>query len=101
MYALYIKRLLDFLLSLTALIVLLPLLLLLTLLGAIIMKGNPFFTQERPGKNEKIFKLIKFRSMTEERDATGNLLPDRQRLTKFGRFLRVTSLDELPQLINV
>lgn len=101
MYAKIFKRLLDFTLSLLALIVLSPVLLVLTVLGAIKMKGNPFFTQLRPGKDEKIFKLIKFRSMTCETDAEGNLLPDEQRLTRYGKFLRSTSLDELPELINI
>ena len=101
MYAKFIKRLLDFILSLAALIVLSPLLLVLIVSGALIMKGNPFFTQPRPGKNEKIFKLIKFRSMTCEKDKNGNLLPDEKRLTKYGKFLRATSMDELPELINI
>lgn len=101
MYAKYVKRPMDFCLSLAALIVLFPVLLVLTVLGAIKMKGNPFFTQLRPGKDEKIFKLIKFRSMTCERDENGNLLPDEQRLTKYGKFLRSTSLDELPELFNI
>lgn len=101
MYAKFFKRLLDFVLSLMALIVLSPVLLVLTVLGAIKMKGNPFFTQLRPGKDEKIFKLIKFRSMTCERDESGDLLPDDQRLTRYGRILRATSLDELPELINI
>ena len=101
MYAKCIKRVLDFLLSLIALIVLFPVLLILTILGAIKMKGNPFFTQLRPGKNEKIFKLIKFRTMTCQKDAEGNLLPDDLRLTKYGKLLRSTSLDELPELINI
>ena len=101
MYAKCFKRILDFVLSLMALIVLSPVLLVLTVLGAIKMKGNPFFTQLRPGKDEKIFKLIKFRSMTCEKDAEGNLLPDEQRLTKYGKLLRSTSLDELPELINI
>jgi lipopolysaccharide/colanic/teichoic acid biosynthesis glycosyltransferase len=96
-----LKRVADFLLSLMAILVLSPILLILTVLGAIKMKGNPFFTQLRPGKNEKIFKLIKFRSMTCEKDADGNLLPDEQRLTKYGKLLRSTSLDELPELINI
>lgn len=100
-YEKYIKRLLDFFLSLMALCVLLPVLLILAVLGAWKMKGNPFFTQQRPGKGEKIFKLIKFRTMTCEKDAAGNLLPDEQRLTKYGCFLRATSLDELPELINI
>jgi lipopolysaccharide/colanic/teichoic acid biosynthesis glycosyltransferase len=101
MYAKYIKRLLDFSLSLGALLVLLPLLLVLTVLGAVKMQGNPFFTQLRPGKDEKIFKLIKFRSMTCQKDASGNLLPDAQRLTRYGKLLRSTSLDELPELWNI
>lgn len=101
MYAKYIKRLLDFTLSLMALLVLWPVLVVLMILGAIKMKGNPFFTQLRPGKDEKIFKLIKFRSMTCEKDKNGNLLPDEQRLTRYGKILRSTSLDELPELINI
>lgn len=101
MYAKYIKRILDFVLSLGALLMLSPVLLVLTVLGAWKMKGNPFFTQERPGKDEKIFKLIKFRSMTCEKDSRGNLLPDEQRLTRYGKRLRATSLDELPELINI
>lgn len=101
MYAKYFKRPLDFILSLAALIVLSPVLLVLTILGAIKMKGNPFFTQLRPGKDEKIFKLIKFRSMTCEKDADGNLLPDDLRLTRYGKLLRSTSLDELPELFNI
>ena len=101
MYAKCFKRILDFLLSFTALVVLFPILLVLTVLGAIKMKGNPFFTQMRPGKNEKIFKLIKFRTMTCEKDENGVLLPDEKRLTKYGKFLRSTSLDELPELLNI
>lgn len=101
MYAKYVKRPLDFFLSLCALTVLSPVLLVLTALGAVMMKGNPFFTQLRPGKNEKIFKLIKFRTMTCEKDKNGELLPDEKRLTKYGKFLRSTSLDELPELINI
>ena len=101
MYAKCWKRLLDLLLSLGALMALSPILLILTILGAVKMKGNPFFTQLRPGKDEKIFKLIKFRSMTCEKDANGKLLPDEQRLTKYGKLLRSTSLDELPELINI
>ena len=87
-YALYIKRLLDFLLSFCAIIALSPLLLLLTIVGAIKMKGNPFFTQLQPGKDEKIFRLIKFRTMTFETDADCNPLPDEQRLVPYGRFIR-------------
>ena len=101
MYRHFFKPLLDFILSLLAVIVLSPFFLLFTPIVAIAMKGNPFFVQPRPGKNGKIFKLIKFKSMTDERDADGNLFPDAQRLTKVGKFIRSTSLDELPQLINV
>lgn len=101
MYKKYLKRILDFCLSLLALLVLSPVLLVLTVVGAAVMGGNPFFTQLRPGKNEKIFKLIKFRSMTNKKDADGKLLPDEQRLTKYGKLLRSTSLDELPELINI
>lgn len=101
MYAKCIKRILDILLSGCALLVLTPVLLVLTVLGAVMMKGNPFFTQLRPGKNEKIFRLIKFRSMTCEKDKDGNLLPDEQRLNGYGKFLRSTSLDELPELMNI
>ena len=101
MYAKYFKRVIDFCLSLIGLIVLSPLLFLLMLLGVVFMGGNPFFTQERPGKDEKIFKLIKFRTMDNRRDKDGNLLPDEVRLNKYGRFLRSTSLDELPELINI
>lgn len=101
MYAKFFKRLIGFLLSLIALIVLSPVLLVLIILGAVKMKGNPFFTQLRPGKNEKTFKLIKFRSMTCEKDKDGKLLPDDVRLTRYGRILRSTSLDELPELINI
>ncbi len=101
MYAKFIKRFLDIVLSLFALIVLSPLLEVLIVVGAIQMKGNPFFTQERPGWHEKIFKLIKFRTMTNEKDKEGKLLPDEIRLNKYGRFLRSTSLDELPELINI
>lgn len=101
MYKNFLKRVIDFILSLLVLIVLSPVLLILTMLGAIKMKGNPFFTQRRPGKDEKIFKMIKFRTMTSETDAAGNLLPDEQRLTRYGELLRSTSLDELPELINI
>ena len=101
MYAKFFKRVIDFTLSLIALIVLSPILLILVIVTAIVMKGNPFFTQCRPGKDEKIFKLIKFRTMTNERDENGNLLPDDIRLNKFGKFLRSTSLDELPELLNI
>lgn len=101
MYAKYFKRVIDFVLSLIGLIVLSPIFLILIVLGAIFMKGNPFFTQQRPGKNEKIFKLIKFRTMDNRKDKDGKLLPDEVRLNKYGRFLRSTSLDELPELFNI
>ena len=107
MYAKFFKRFFDFVLSLTALIVLSPILLILTIVGAIAMKGNPFFVQKRPGMinkktgQERIISLIKFRTMTNERDAEGKLLPDDKRLNKYGKFLRSTSLDELPELINI
>ncbi|MBE6688961.1 MAG: sugar transferase [Ruminococcaceae bacterium] len=107
MYAKFFKRVMDFVLSLMALIVLSPVLLVLIIVGAFAMKGNPFFTQLRPGKidkntgKEKIFKLIKFRTMSNARDKDGNLLPDDVRLNKYGRILRSTSLDELPELINI
>lgn len=100
-YARYIKRLLDFILSLVALVILSPILLVFIVIGAIKMGGNPFFTQERPGKDGKVFKLIKFRTMTNKKDADGNLLPDDQRLTSYGKFLRSTSVDELLELINI
>ena len=101
MYAKYFKRVIDFFIRLIGIFVLSPVLLLLMLLGAVFMGGNPFFTQERPGKDEKIFKLIKFRTMDNRKDKDGNLLPDEVRLNKYGRFLRSTSLDELPELINI
>ena len=107
MYSAFFKRGFDFFLSLLAILVLSPILLILTLIGAVVMKGNPFFTQLRPGKidkktgREKIFRLIKFRTMTNAKDKEGNLLPDEKRLVKYGRFLRSTSLDELPELINI
>ena len=100
-YRQFFKRFYDIVLSGLAIIVLSPVFLILTILGAIKMKGNPFFTQERPGKNEKIFKLIKFRSMTCEKDEKGNLLSDEKRLTNYGKKLRSTSLDELPELFNI
>lgn len=100
-YAGYIKRIMDFCLSFCALVVLSPLLIILTVVGWIAMRGNPFFTQLRPGKNEKIFKLIKFRSMDNRKDENGRLLPDEVRLNGYGKFLRSTSLDELPELINI
>lgn len=106
MYAKYIKRIMDFILSLIALIILSPILLILAISGAIAMGGNPFFVQPRPGKKgkdgeEKIFNLVKFRTMNNKKDKDGNLLPDEERLNKYGRFIRSTSLDELPELINI
>lgn len=101
MYAKCLKRVMDFTMSLAALSILSPVLLLLTVLGAVKMKGNPFFVQPRPGKDERIFRLIKFRSMTCETDENGKPLPDAQRLTGYGKFLRASSLDELPELINI
>ena len=101
MYKKYFKRILDIILSLSALFVLSPVFLALIVIGMIKMKGNPFFVQERVGKNEKVFKLIKFRSMTCQKDKNGKLLPDNMRLTKYGRFIRSTSIDEIPELINI
>lgn len=107
LYRQFFKRFYDIILSGIAIIVLSPVLIILTIVGAIKMKGNPFFTQLRPGKKnrktgeEKIFKLIKFRTMTCEKDENGNLLPDEKRLTKYGKILRSTSLDELPELFNI
>lgn len=106
MYAKFWKRFFDFTLSLLALIVLSPILLILTIVGAIAMRGNPFFVQPRPGKKgkdgrEKIFYLIKLRSMSNKRGTNGELLPDDQRLGRYGAFLRSTSLDELPSLVNI
>ena len=100
-YAKYGKRALDFSISLVALILLSPLLLILTVAGMLAVRGNPFFTQERPGLHENVFKLIKFRTMTNEKDENGEFLPDEVRLISYGRFLRKTSLDELPELINI
>ena len=101
MYSHGLKRILDFFCALAAICCLSPLLVFLTVVGAYKMKGNPFFTQPRPGKDEKIFRLVKFRSMTNEKDANGKLLPDDVRLTAYGKFLRSTSLDELPELFNI
>lgn len=101
MYKKWVKRCLDFLLSLCAIILLSPLLLVLTILVRLKLGSPVIFHQERPGKDEKIFTLCKFRTMTDERDENGELLPDAVRLTKFGRFLRGTSLDELPELFNI
>ncbi len=101
MYARYIKRFLDLIFSISAIIVLLPLLLMLCIIGSVKMGGNPFFVQERPGWHEKIFKLIKFRTMDNRKDSVGDLLPDAVRLNPYGHFLRSTSLDELPELFNI
>lgn len=101
MYARFLKRLLDFLLALASVVILSPLYLVLAGVGAIMMKGNPFFTQERPGRREKVFRLVKFRTMTNEKGPDGKLLPDVERLNGYGRFLRASSLDELPELFNI
>lgn len=106
MYSKYIKRLLDFTISLIAILFLLPVYFSLIIIGAVAMRGNPFFTQLRPGKKgkdgtEKIFRLIKFRTMDNRKDKEGNLLPDTERLNKYGRILRSSSLDELPELFNI
>lgn len=100
-YAKIVKRILDFVLSFLAIVILSPFIIIFSLIGAVLMRGNPFFIQERPGKNEKIFKLIKFRTMTNRKDRNGNLLPDEQRLTGYGKFLRSTSIDEIPELFNI
>ena len=106
MYAKFFKRFFDFWLSLVALSVLSPIFLVLIIVGAFAMKGNPFFSQPRPGKKgkdgkEKIFRLLKFRTMSNAKDENGNLLPDEKRLGKYGKLLRSTSLDELPSLLNI
>lgn len=102
MYKIFFKRLIDFFLSLVGFIIISPIFLLLWIWLYIVNKGaGAFFFQERPGKKERLFKVIKFKTMTDERDSKGNLLPDAQRLTKVGKFVRSTSLDEIPQLLNV
>ena len=101
MYKHFFKPLFDFLLSLLAIIILSPFFLLFTLIVAIAMKGDPFFVQPRPGKNGKIFKMIKYRTMTNAKDENGDLLPDEKRLTKFGKLMRKLSLDELPEIFNI
>ena len=101
MYAKYIKRMLDFLIALVGLVVASPILLIVAVLVRIKLGSPVLFAQERPGKDEKIFKLYKFRSMSDARDEQGNLLPDKDRLTPFGKMLRATSLDELPELFNI
>ncbi|MBT8310539.1 MAG: sugar transferase [Flavobacteriaceae bacterium] len=101
MYRIFLKRAIDFLGSLFGLILLSPIFVVIVLVLIFLNDGKPFFTQLRPGKNEKLFCVIKFKTMTDKKDSSGNLLPDNVRLTQFGRFLRKTSLDEIPQLINV
>jgi len=101
MYRVFFKRTIDFFASLLGLIILFPVLVIVAIVLMISNQGTPFFIQPRPGKNNRIFKLMKFKTMNDKRDATGKLLPDRERLTKVGKFIRSTSLDELPQLINV
>lgn len=101
MYKSFFKTVLDFSFSLIALIILCPIILLLVILLSIINNGSPFFLQTRPGKDEKLFKVIKFKTMNDKKDKSGNLLSDKERLTKIGKLVRKTSLDEIPQLINV
>ncbi|MGM0933346.1 MAG: sugar transferase [Bacteroidota bacterium] len=101
MYRRYIKRIIDFLVALLSLLLLSPLLLLIALLLAMVNNGKPFFFQKRPGKKGRIFSIIKFKTMTDGRDSEGNLLPDADRLTGIGKFVRKTSIDEIPQLLNV
>lgn len=101
MYRNFFKRILDFICSLIGFIILLPIFLFLTIFLTIANNGKPFFFQQRPGKNNKIFEVVKFRTMNDKKDAQGNLLSDKDRLTSLGRFIRKTSLDEIPQLINV
>ncbi|OYQ32119.1 lipid carrier--UDP-N-acetylgalactosaminyltransferase [Flavobacterium cyanobacteriorum] len=101
MYKNFIKRLIDIITSFTGLVLLSPVLIITAILIAFANKGTPFFYQTRPGKHQKAFKIIKFKSMTDAKDARGNLLPDNERITRVGKFIRKTSVDELPQLINV
>lgn len=101
MYKNFFKRIVDFLLATVAIVILSPIYLLITVFLLFANQGKPFFVQRRPGKNQKIFSIIKFRTMNEKRDESGNLLPDAERLTKIGTFVRKTSLDEIPQLLNV
>jgi len=101
MYKRFLKQIIDFIIAFKAMVVLSPILLVVVILLALANKGNPFFFQNRPGKDERIFKIVKFRTMTNERDQNGNLLPDADRLTGIGKFVRKTSIDEIPQLINV
>lgn len=101
MYRNFFKRAIDLVSSLLAFIVLLPVFIIITILLFVLNQGKPFFFQQRPGKNGRIFRVIKFKTMNDRRDAAGNLLPDELRLTAVGKFVRKTSLDELPQLLNV
>lgn len=101
MYKLVFKRFLDFIIALLGLILLSPIFLLVTLCLIISNQGKPFFFQDRPGKDERVFKIVKFKTMNDKKDSQGNLLPDAERLTKIGNIVRKTSLDEIPQLINV
>jgi lipopolysaccharide/colanic/teichoic acid biosynthesis glycosyltransferase len=101
MYQFFLKRVLDFTISLIVLIILSPVILVTCLILLYVNKGKPFFFQDRPGMNEKKIRIIKFKSMTDEKDSAGNLLPDVERMTAFGNFIRKSSIDELPQLINV
>jgi lipopolysaccharide/colanic/teichoic acid biosynthesis glycosyltransferase len=101
MYRNFFKRLFDIIISLTGFIVFIPFFIIITVLLIFLNDGKPFFVQNRPGKNEKIFKLLKFKTMTDKKDKDGQLLPDAERLTKIGKFIRKTSLDEIPQLLNV
>lgn len=101
MYKIYLKPIIDFSVAFAALLILFPLLAVITVVLAFVNKGNPFFIQERPGKNGDIFKILKFKTMTDEKDSKGKLLPDSERLTTTGKIVRKTSIDEIPQLVNV
>lgn len=101
MYKHVFKRILDLIAALIGFLILLPIILIITIILLFINNGKPFFFQSRPGKNEKVFRIIKFKTMTDKKDSNGNLLPDQKRLTMFGKFLRKTSLDEITQFINI
>ena len=101
MYKIFFKAVIDFAIAFTALLILSPLLIIICILLTLANKGQPFFFQDRPGKDQRIFKIVKFKTMTDEKDANGNLLPDAERLTSIGKFVRKLSIDEIPQLINV
>ena len=101
MYRLFLKRLFDFLLATAAFIIAFPIFVIIMIWLFFVNKGKPFFLQKRPGKGERIFQVIKFKTMTDEKDENGKLLPDALRMTNIGRFVRKTSLDEIPQLLNV